>query len=79
LDHFFAGLPASPAAKCPASMRFFLKLIMRKKKERLKSHTLNMRITLQGIKSRSHDHHHYSHANTKVDELENFSKHNKTA
>jgi hypothetical protein len=38
-----------------------------------------LRIALQGIKSRSHDHRHYSHANMNVDELENFSKHNKTA
>ena len=37
-----------------------------------------MRVTLQGIKSRSRAHPHYSHNNTKIDELENFSEDNKT-
>ena len=36
-------------------------------------------VTLQGIRSRSHAHPHYSQANTKIDELENFSEDNKTA
>jgi hypothetical protein len=36
-------------------------------------------LLLQGIKSRSHAHPHYSHANTKIDELKKFSKDNKTA
>ena len=34
--------------------------------------------TLQCIKSRSQAHLHYCHANTKIDEFENFSQDNKT-
>ena len=45
----------------------------------VKSHAFSMRITLQGIKSRSHTHPHYSHANTNIDELKKFIKHNKAA
>ena len=45
----------------------------------VKSHAFSMIVTLQGIKSRSHAHPHYSHANKSIDELENFIKHNKAA
>jgi hypothetical protein len=45
----------------------------------VKSHAFSVRVTLQGIKSRAHAHPNYSPANTKFDELENFSKHNKAA
>ena len=45
----------------------------------VKSHAFSVRVTLKGIKSRSHAHPHYSHTNTKIDKLENFSKDNKTA
>jgi hypothetical protein len=45
----------------------------------VKSHAFSVRVTLQGIKSRSHAHPHYSHSNTKINELENFSKVNKAA
>jgi len=46
---------------------------------KVKSHAFSVRVTLQGIKSRSNAHPHYSHANTKIDELENFNKNNKIA
>jgi hypothetical protein len=39
----------------------------------VKSHAFSVRVTLQGIQSRSHAHPHY-HANTKLDEFENFSE-----
>ena len=45
----------------------------------VRSQVFSVRVTLQGIKSRSHAHPHYSHNNTKIDELENFSEDNKTA
>ena len=38
----------------------------------VKSHAFSMRVMLQCIKSRFHAHPHYSHANTNIDELENF-------
>ena len=44
----------------------------------VRSQVFSVRVTLQGIKSRSHAHPHYSHNNTKIDELENFSEDNKT-
>ena len=44
----------------------------------LRSQAFSVRVTLQGIKSRSRAHPHYSHNNTKIDELENFSEDNKT-
>ena len=44
----------------------------------VKSHAFSVRVTLLGIQSRSHAHPHY-HANTKLDEFENFSEDNKTA
>ena len=44
----------------------------------VKSNAFSVRVTLQGIKSRSRAHPRYCHANTKIDELENFNKHNKT-
>ena len=46
---------------------------------KVKSHAFSVRVTLQGIKSRSHARLHYSHPNTKIDELENFSQDNKIA
>ena len=45
---------------------------------RVKFHAFSVRVTLQCINLRSHAHPYYSHTNTKIDQLENLSKHNKT-
>jgi 5-carboxymethyl-2-hydroxymuconate isomerase len=40
---------------------------------------VHQQLNLQAIKSRSSCSPHYSHANAKIEELENFIKHNKAA